>query len=138
MAIQLGVTLRNNKANQLESTVGVSPKLQIFTGAQPANCAAADTGTKLAELSLPSDWMAAASSGSVGKNGTWSGVGLPAAGTGTAAAHFRIKDSTGATCHLQGTVTVSGGGGDMTLDNVSISSGQNITVNTFTLTEGNA
>ena len=58
-----------------------------------------------------------------------------AAGT---AGYFRIKDSTNTTCHMQGTVTLTGGGGDMTMDNTNIASGQSITVNSFNLTAGNA
>jgi hypothetical protein len=37
-----------------------------------------------------------------------------AAGT---AAHYRIYASDGTTAHLQGTVTATGGGGDLTVDN---------------------
>ena len=57
--------------------------------------------------------------------------------TGTAA-HFRLYDSAGTTCHLQGTVTATGGGGDMTVDSVSFTAGQQFTVTSFTLTDGNA
>ena len=39
---------------------------------------------------------------------------------------------------MQGTVTLTGGGGDMTLDNTSIASGQAVNVTSFTLTDGNA
>lgn len=135
MAHQYGLTLRDNQANQIESTVGTAPKLQIRTGAAPANCATADSGSLLAELTLPSDWLTAASgNGQVAKNGTWSGT---ASGTGTAG-HFRIKDSTGTTTHLQGSVTLTGGGGDMTVDNTSIASAQTVTVTSFTITRGNA
>lgn len=134
MSLQFSVALRNARANQIESTLGTTPKLQIRTGAQPANCAAAATGTLLAELTLPSDWMAAASSGAVSKSGTWSGTAV-AAGT---AAHFRLVDSAGTTCHTQGSVTTSGGGGDAIIDNTSIANGQTVTVTACTITEGNA
>lgn len=134
MAIQLGTTLRNNMVGQYETTVGASPKLQFRTGAAPANCAAADTGTLLAELTLPADWMTAAASGSISLNGTWTGTGS-AAGT---AAHYRLKDSTGVTCHEQGTVTVTGGGGDVTVDNTSIGVGQTVNVTSWTRTQSGA
>jgi hypothetical protein len=134
MALNYSTTLRNNQLDQVESTVGTSAKLYIRSGAKPTACADADSGTLLATLDLPSDWMAAASSGSKAKAGTWQGTG-GAAGT---AGHFRIKDSGGTTCHLQGSITATGGGGDMTLDNTSIASGQTITVTGFTLTAGNA
>lgn len=118
----------------MESTIGTAAKLQIRSGTVPANCGAADSGTLLVELDLPSDWMAAASGGSKAKAGTWSDT-ADAAGT---AGHWRLKDSSGATCHAQGTVTATGGGGDLTLDNTSIASGQTVTINTFSLTAGNA
>ncbi len=89
----------------------------------------------LATLSLPSDWMAAASGGSKAKSGTWQDTSADNSGT---ALHFRIYDSGGATCHLQGTVTVTGGGGDLTVDSVSFTAGQSFTITAFTLTEGNS
>lgn len=134
MVMQYSVTLRNNQLDQVESTTGVSAKLQLRSGAAPANCAAADSGTLLAEIALPSDWMAAASSGSKAKAGTWTGSGSAAGTIG----HFRVKDSAGTTCHIQGTVTATGGGGDMTVDNTNIAVGQSVTVNTFAITAGNA
>lgn len=134
MALQLSITVRNGRLDSLEGSVGTAPKLQIRTGPQPANCAAVDTGTLLAEISLPSDWMDPASGGTKIKAGTWS---TTAVDTGTAA-HFRIKDTAGTTTHVQGSVTVPLGGGDMTVDNTSIANGQTVTVNTFTLTDANA
>lgn len=135
MSVQLSVNVRNAKLDAIETQIGVSAVMKIRTGAPPANCAAADSGTVLATLSLPSDWMAAAASGSKAKSGTWQDASADAAGT---AAHFRIYESTATTCHIQGTVTGTGGGGDMELDNPVIAVGQNVTINTFTLTEGNA
>jgi hypothetical protein len=132
MAIQFSTAVRNARLDQVETTIGTSPKLQIRTGAPPADCSAADSGTLLVEITLPSDWMAAASSGSKSKLGTWSAT---ASASGTAG-HFRIKDSAGTTCHMQGTVATSGA--DLNLDNTSINSGQTVTVNTFTLTDANA
>lgn len=134
MSLQLSVAARNAGLDAYETAVGVSAKLNIYSGSPPANCAAADTGTLLATLSLPSDWMANASAGAKAQVGSWTGSGS-AAGT---AGYFRIKDSANTTCHMQGTVTLTGGGGDMTMDNTNITSGQSITVNSFNLTAGNA
>ncbi len=135
MALQLSTTVRNARLDTIESTVGTDPVMTIRTGAAPANCGTANSGTVLATLTLPTDWMAAASGGSKAKSGTWTDASADASGT---AQHFRIHDSTATTCHLQGTVTATGGGGDMTVDNTSFSSGQSFTVTTFTLTDGNA
>ena len=133
MALQLSTGVRNAQADQLETTVGTAPKLQIRSGAVPANCAAADAGTLLCEITLPSDWLTAASAGLKQKNGTWIGTG---AATGTAG-HFRVKDSAGSTCHMQGTVTITGGGGDMTLTNTSVAISQAVVIDTFDYTRGN-
>jgi hypothetical protein len=134
MTVQLSVAARNARLDAVETTAGASAKLQIFTGAQPANCAAASTGTKLLEIALPSDWMANAASGSKAMSGSWSGTGL-AAGT---AGYYRIVDNAGTTCHLQGSVTATGGGGDLTVDNTSIAVGQTVNVTSYSWTDGNA
>lgn len=133
MAFQFSTAARNAALDQIEVTIGTAPTLEIRSGAAPANCAAAATGTVLATLTLPTDWLAAAASGAKTLLGTWQDASADAAGT---AGHFRIN--AGATCHIQGTVTATGGGGDMTLDNVSIAAGQQVTVTAFTLNAGGA
>ena len=127
MALQFGLTYRAAMLDQLETTVGVSPRLWIFSGAQPANCAAADPSGSLVNMLLPSDWMNVASSGSKGMLGSWTAT---AGGAGTGLT-FRLKDS-GSVCHMQG--SVGQGSGDLSLDNTNIAVGQTVTVTTFTLT----
>lgn len=135
MALQLSTSVRNARLDVIESTAGTSAILKIRSGAQPATCATADSGTVLATMTLPSDWMAAASSGTKAMTGTWSDTSADATGT---AAHFRIYASDGTTCHIQGSVTATGGGGDLTLDNVSIAAAQSVSITSFTLTEANS
>lgn len=135
MALQYSVAVRNAQLDALETAIGTGAVLKIKSGSAPANCAAADSGTVLATLTLPSDWMAAASSGSKAKSGTWEDASADATGT---AAHWRLYASDGTTCHAQGTVTATGGGGDMTVDNTSFASGQSVTVTSFSITAGNA
>lgn len=134
MAIKLSTAVRNARLDAIETAIGTSAVLKIRTGAAPADVATADSGTVLATLNLQSDWMAAASSGSKAKSGTWEDTSADAAGT---AEHFRIYASDGTTAHIQGTVTASGGGGDLTLDNTSIALAQAITITGFTLTDAN-
>lgn len=131
MAIQLSVAVRNARLDVIETTIGVSPTLEIRTGAPPATCASADSGDLLATLSLPSDFMAAADAGAKALSGTWQ---VAASGAGTAA-HFRVKAGGGAV-GVQG--TVGEGTGDLQLDNTDIAAGQVITITAFTLTDGNA
>lgn len=133
MAIQYSVTVRNNQLDQVETTAGASAKLRIYTGAAPADCATAASGTLLVEIALPADWMAAAASGSKAKSGAWSGTA--SAGSGATPGYFRIVDSAGTTCHMQGTAGV--GSGDLSVDG-TITSGQTVTVSTFSITAANA
>jgi len=135
MAVKLSATVRNARLDAIESTIGTSAVLKIRTGAPPADVATADSGTVLATLNLPSDWMAAASGGTKALSGTWQDASADSAGT---AGHFRIYASDGTTKHIQGTVTATGGGGDMTLDNAVLAAAQQFNVTAFTLTDGNA
>lgn len=135
MAVQLSVAVRNARLDAIETAIGISAKLQIWSGSMPASCATAASGTKLLDDALASDWAANAASGSKNLNGT------PIAGTGLAggtAGYFRIMDSTNTTCHMQGTVTATGGGGDMTIDNTSIAVSQAVNVTSFAMTDANA
>ncbi len=131
MSIQLSVAVRNARLDAIETTIGASPTLEIRTGAPPANCAADDSGSLLATLELPADFMAAADAGAKTMSGTWQ---VEASGAGTAA-HFRIKTS-GAAVALQGTVGESAA--DLILDNTDIAEGQTVKITKFTLTDGNA
>lgn len=99
--MQFGTSVRNARADAVETTIGAAAKLYLFSGAKPTNCAAADPAGELASGALPSDWLAAASSGSKALAGTWI---ITAAANGDVAS-FRIKDNAGTTCHIQGTVT---------------------------------
>lgn len=133
MALQFSAAVRNARLDAIETTIGATAVLKIRSGSVPADCATADAGTVLATLTLPSDWMAAASAGSKAKSGTWQDTSADATGT---AAHFRIYDSGGTVCGLQGTVGV--GSGDLQVDSVSFIAGQSFSITGFTITDGNA
>lgn len=133
MSLNLSDALRNARLAAIEATVGLAPVLKIRTGGKPATCAAADSGTVLTTVVLPDDWLQAPASGQASKAGTWQE--LHAAATGTAA-HFRLYAATGA-CHLQGSVSKAGAGGDLVLDHVDLGAGQAVTINAFTLLDNN-
>jgi hypothetical protein len=135
MAIKMSVTVRNARLDAIETAIGTGAVLKIRTGAPPTNIADADSGTVLATLTLDSNWMADAASGSKALAGTWQDTSADAAGT---AGHFRIYASNGTTQHIQGTVGGTSSGEDMELDNTSIAAGQTVTITSFTLTDGNA
>ncbi|MFM9922757.1 hypothetical protein VLK31_07185 [Variovorax sp. H27-G14] len=135
MTVQRSTTVRNARLDAIETAIGTSAKVRIYSGAQPANCAAAASGTLLVEWALGADWAANASAGVKAFNST------PVAGTATGngtAGHYRIVDSAGTTCHEQGTVTATGGGGDVTIDNTTIASGQTVNISSWTVTEPGA
>jgi hypothetical protein len=97
--LQYSVAARNAGLDARETAAGTAAILKIRTGAPPATCATADAGTVLASATLPSDWMAAASGGAKALSGTWEDASADAAGR---ASHFRLYDSAGTTCHMQG------------------------------------
>lgn len=132
MAFQLGTALRNNRISQIQSTVGGSAILKIFSGAEPANPAAADPTGLLVTMTLPATFLTS-SGGVATMAGSWIGT---ASASGTALS-FRVYDGS-AVCHIQGNITATGGGGDMTLDATAITNGQSVTVTSFTITDGNA
>jgi len=132
MALKTSDRVAHGALNSFETVVGTSAVVKIFTGSPPANCAAADSGTALAVINCPSDWMSAASGRSKNRLGTWEDTSANASGT---AGHFRLYASDGTTCDMQGTVTATGGGGDMEINNTSIVAGQPVTVTQFTLND---
>jgi hypothetical protein len=136
MTLQLSVTVRNAELDAIETAIGTSAILKIRTGAQPANCATADSGTVLATINLASDWMSAAASGAKSMSGL--PVTDSSADNSGTAGHFRVYASDGTTCHKQGSVTITAGGGDMTVDDTTFVAGQPFQIVTFTLTAGNA
>lgn len=133
MALQFSIAARNGRLDAFEIELGADPVLRLRSGAQPANCAAGDSGTVLCSMTLPADAFAVASNGSKDKNGTWQGAAVGGGGT---IGHFRLYKSNGTTCVLQGSVGL--GSGDLQLDNNVVADGQVITVTGFTLTDGNA
>lgn len=135
MTWQLSVEARNAANDSFEDVVGTGAILKFRSGAAPANVAAADSGTVIATLTLPTDWMSASSGGVKAKLGTWEDTSADATGT---IGHFRIYESDGTTCHAQGTVTETSGGGDIEVDNADVNAGQQITVTAFSITAGNA
>jgi hypothetical protein len=130
MAFQYGATLRNNQVSQIQTTIGATGRLVIFSGAEPANCAAADPAGPLATIALPASFLTSAG-GVTTIAGSWSAT---ASATGTAAS-FRMYDTpvSAGVCHVQGNVTT-----DLVLNNTSITSGQTVTVTSFSVTAGNA
>ena len=125
MAIQHSTTTRDRLRDGYVAAFPAGASLVIRTGA-PAGVANSAGGSALATITLPATPFTSGT-GAVTLNGTWS---VAASGTGTAA-HYRLTN--GADIE-EGTVTATGGGGDLTLDNTSIATGQTVTISTWTRT----
>lgn len=133
MTLQLSTSCRNDRVAAIETNAGTAPIVRIRTSSVPATPATADAGTVLLSITLGSDWAS-----QTGGILTFSSTPLSgtASGTGTAG-HFRLYKSDGTTVVAQGTVTATGGGGDMTIDNTSIVTGQTVQITAWTITDGN-
>lgn len=134
MALQYSTTLRNNQLDAIETTAGTSAKIRVLTGSAPANCAAAETGTLLVQFEMASDWAAAASGGSKALSS------LPLSdtadgGSGSTPGYFRIVDSAGTTCVVQGSAGI--GSGDLSF-NGTITAGQTCSITAFTISAANS
>ena len=127
MALVLKTTTGNSVLDNLYDTLfGASPVAEIRTGA-PAGPDAVAGGTLLVSITAPAAAFTAAAAKSKAKTGTWSNT---AAATGTAG-HFRFRN-TADTVREEGLCAASGS--DMNLDNVSIATGQTVTITTYTRT----
>jgi hypothetical protein len=135
VALQFPDDVRNAMclACQSDSSTNAAT-LDIYSGSPPANTASAPTGTLLARCVLPVPCFTVPVGGSYAKSGTWQDISADASGT---AGYFRFVNF-GGTCFAQGTVTATGGGGDMTVDTVSFTAGAVFTVTACTFVAGGA
>lgn len=130
--LDLNNTLADAILDRYDTEFPAGSILEIRSGA-PAGAQNAAGGALLCSITLPAGPWAASAGGSKAKAGAWTDVGTVAAGGGTNAGHFRLKNAAGTKLE-EGTITVTGGGGDATIDNLSIATGQAVTVTSYTHT----
>lgn len=138
MALDLrySVALKAAKLNAISTFAGASAKLRLYSGTKPATADTALTGTLLVELICNATAFAATTAtATLTASAISNGTGAAAAGTGTAATHFRLFKADGTTVVLDG--TVGNVTSDLILDNVSIATGQVVSVSSLTVTEAN-
>lgn len=133
MALGFATTLRTARASQIVAAIDAGAgagKLRLYNGTRPAT--GGTVTTLLAELTF-SDPCGTVTNGVL----TFSGIASDASAdtTGTAT-WFRIVDSTGAFV-LDGTITVTGGGGDITMTSTSIQAGVTVDATSLVFTEDN-
>lgn len=127
--MQFDINSRNGFLNVINSSVGPSGVLYIRSGAPPATCADADTGTELLYIQLPNEPFTIPTIGYIEKSGIWSCLSAQSAGV---AGHYRIMSAS--TCCMQGVCSEISGGGEMQLSTVNIQISQPVTVSVFVIT----
>lgn len=130
MAIQYSITHRTNAMTQLNTDIGASAVIKLFSGAAPANCGTADSGTMLVQFA-----------GNAGGFGTLTGAVLNASAVASVTAtasgtpgYFRIYPSAATTTNavVQGTVGTTGT--DMILTAATVTSGQTVNFTSLSVT----
>ena len=132
MAIQYSLTHRTNAMSQLNTDIGANAVIKIWTGAAPANCGTADSGTLFVTFAGNAGGFGVAAAQVL----TASAVASANAGAAGTAGYFRIYPSaaTNVNAVVQGTVTATGGGGDMVVTNTNIANGQTCNFTSLTVT----
>ena len=141
MAFQYSTRVRSAISSAVTSTIEAAsaaarPSIKFFTGTQPANCGLASTGTLLASGSITTPgYMATSASGVQSLASTVTGVAV----AGGTIGYYRIFAGDGA-CDEQGSVTLTGSGGDMQIagGSLALTSGQPFTLTSRSITALNA
>lgn len=105
--------------------------VQIRSGSQPASANDAASGTLLATITLSDPGFGAGALGIATADIT-PALEVAASNSGTAG-WYRGLDSDAATV-IDGSVTATGGGGDLQLNTVSVLSGVSVTITAWTIT----
>lgn len=133
MAIRLAVAARNAAADAVVDLIDAGPAagtLKIYSGSLPANPDTTPAGTLLATVAWADPAFGAAATGVATATDP---AAVTAVASGTAAV-FLVEDSTGANV-FDGTVTATGGGGDLQLATTTITSGIQVDITGFTYTQ---
>jgi hypothetical protein len=101
MSVQYSVTHQNANVNEITTEASTTAYLLIYTGAAPASCGTASSGTLLASLPMSNPIAPGASAGVL----TMSAITSAAAGNSGTAGYWRIcTSSAGTTVVAQGTI----------------------------------
>lgn len=127
MSLTVAAATAQAMGTALATDIGSGSIIEIRSGAKPATPETAASGTLLVSITVTGSFS---STGGVLTAADPASASPAASGT---AGHFRLKKS-GGTAVLDGTVTATGGGGDMTLGSVSINTGVPVDLGVPTIT----
>lgn len=119
MAISITAAVAQSMASAAATAIGASSTIKIYSGSKPATPETTASGTLLVTVTISGSYTATLAVLTAADPAAAS----PAA-SGTAG-YFRVATS-GATAILDGTVTATGGGGDMQLGSTTITTGVNV------------
>lgn len=126
--IHISAAGRNAMLDEINTAIGASGLLRIYSGTQPANADTALSGnTKLAELALSATAFAAAASGSISINTVSNDTSADATGTAT----FATITTSGGTRVID--LSVGTSGADINLNTVSIVAGAVVSITGYDL-----
>lgn len=134
MTIRLPVASRNAAADTVADLIDAgagSGLVRVYSGSQPASADLAATGTLLATFALndPAFGSAATGTATLIVAPALTTTGLAAGDAGW----FRILDSTAGTV-LDGSVTATGGGGNLIMSTITVSVGLTLQLTAGTIT----
>ena len=127
MALSISAAAAQSMGAALATAIGAGGSIQIRSGAKPATPETAASGTLLVTIPISGNFT---STGGVLTAADPAAANPAAAGT---AGHFRLATS-GGTAILDGTVTATGGGGDMQLGSTTITMGVPVDLGVPTIT----
>jgi len=132
MIFQIATSVANAVADAFEASIGTGVTLEFWAGAMPIDTMASPTGSLLGSAALDADWMSPATTRAKTILGAWSVITVAAGDI----SYFRL--TVAGVCKAQGDVTVTGGGGALTVAALAVVLDQAITVTSASLVAGNA
>ena len=127
MALTVAAASANAMGTALATDIGSGSIIEIRSGSKPATPETAASGTLLVSITVSGSFS---STGGVLTAADPASASPAASGT---AGYFRLKKS-GGTAVLDGTVTATGGGGDMQLGSTTITTGVPVDLGVPTIT----
>jgi len=136
VALSFSIATANAMADAIDAQVNSGSgagKLRIYSGAKPTSPDDAATGTLLAECTLSDPAFGDASARAITLDISPAVEDTAANATGTAG-YFRLVNSDNTGC-VDGTITTTGGGGDLTLNTTSLVQDVAFSITSFVITQ---
>lgn len=135
MTVRFPDAVREDRADVINARAGTGALIRIYSGTQPATADTTASGTLLAELTVSGAFGTVSSEGVLTVGAVTQDSSANATGT---AGWFRVVASNGTTVVIDGSVTATGGGGQLQLNSLAIVATEPVEVDSFVITEGGA